>query len=77
MENETKDLLPGMTQPRLVEWFERIAVFVHGTSKAMTSETLGQRLQVTPDDMGRAPIEGIFIPADAYEIVLRLSNEKL
>jgi glutathione S-transferase len=101
MENETKDLLPGLSQPRLVSWFERIAALGHGTSKDMTSEEafdvakqaepidpkymenktksewhVGQRLQVTPDDMGRTPVEGIFIAADDYEIVLRLSDEK-
>ncbi|CAF4666722.1 unnamed protein product [Rotaria sp. Silwood1] len=101
MENETKDLLPGLSQPRLVSWFERIAALGHGTGKEMTSEEafdvakqaepieptyienktktewhVGQRLQVTPDDMGRIPVEGIFVAADDYEIVLRLTNEK-
>jgi glutathione S-transferase len=37
---------------------------------------VGQRLQVTPDDMGRVMVEGTFIAADDYEIVLRLSDEK-
>jgi hypothetical protein len=34
-------------------------------------------LPVTPDDMGRGPVEGIFIAADDYEIVLRLSRGNL
>lgn len=101
MENETKDLLPGLSQPKLVSWFERIAALGHGTSVEMTSEEafniakqaepiepkyienktknewqIGQRLQVTPDDMGRVPVEGEFIAANDYEIVLRLSDEK-
>ncbi|CAF1454604.1 unnamed protein product [Rotaria sordida] len=102
MENETKDLLPGMTHPRLVKWFERIAAFGHGTSHEIMSEEafdiakqaepiepkyienksknvwhLGQRLQVIPDDMGKVPVEGTFIAADDYEIILRRSNGKL
>ena len=36
---------------------------------------VGQRLRVTPDDVGRVPVEGIFVAANNYEIVLRLSNE--
>ncbi|CAF1382404.1 unnamed protein product [Rotaria sordida] len=102
MENETKDLLPGMTHPRLVKWFERIAAFGHGISHEIMSEEafdiakqaepiepkyienkpkniwhLGQRLQVIPDDMGKVPVEGTFIAADDYEIILRRSNGKL
>ncbi|CAF4401946.1 unnamed protein product, partial [Rotaria sordida] len=38
---------------------------------------LGQRLQVIPDDMGKVPVEGTFIAADDYEIILRRSNGKL
>jgi glutathione S-transferase len=101
MENETKDLIPELAQPKLVSWFERIVAIGHGTSKEMTSEDsfnvakqaepiepkyiqnktnsewyVGQRVQVTPDDMGCVPVEGIFIAADDYEIVLRLSDEK-
>lgn len=100
-ENETKDLLPALSQPRLVSWFKRIAALGHGTSQEMTAEEafniakqsepiepnyinkkakgewrVGQHLQVTPDDMGRVPVEGKFIAADDYEIVVRLSNEK-
>ena len=36
---------------------------------------VGQRLQVTPDDVGRVPVEGTFVAANKYEIVLRLTNE--
>ncbi|CAF4987576.1 unnamed protein product, partial [Rotaria sp. Silwood1] len=98
MENETKDLLPRLFQPRLVSWFLRMGALGHGTSKEMTSEEafdvakqaepkhienktkpewhVGQRLQVTPDNMGCIPVEGIFVAADDYEIVLRLTDEK-
>jgi len=38
MENETKDLLPGLSQPRLVLWFDRIAALGHGSSTEMTLE---------------------------------------
>lgn len=100
IENETKDLLSGMSHPKLIEWFERITAFGHGTREEMTAEEAfniaqqadpieptyidktskntwhpGQRIQVTPDDMGRVSVEGTFIAADDYEIVLRLSNE--
>ncbi|UJR38750.1 hypothetical protein I4U23_031415 [Adineta vaga] len=37
---------------------------------------VGQRSQVTSDDMGRISVEGTFITANDYEIVLRLCNEK-
>jgi glutathione S-transferase len=37
---------------------------------------VGQRLQVTPDDTGRVPVEGTFIAADDYEIVIRLTDEQ-
>lgn len=41
-----------------------------------TNEWLvGQQLRVTPDDVGRVPVEGTFVAANNYEIVLRLSNE--
>jgi glutathione S-transferase len=36
---------------------------------------VGQQLRVTPDDVGRVPVEGTFIAANNYEIVLRLTNE--
>jgi glutathione S-transferase len=99
--DETQDLLPELTQPKLVSWFQRIAALGHGVSKEMTLDEafdvakqaepiepkymenktknkwhVGQRLQVTPDDMGRIPVEGTFIAADNYEIILRLSDEK-
>jgi glutathione S-transferase len=38
---------------------------------------VGQRLRVTPDDVGRVPVEGTFLAANNHEIVLRLSNETL
>ncbi|CAF3673212.1 unnamed protein product [Rotaria sordida] len=38
---------------------------------------VGQQLRVTPDDVGRVPVEGTFVAADNYEIVLRLSNETI
>ncbi|CAF2848065.1 unnamed protein product [Rotaria sp. Silwood2] len=37
----------------------------------------GQCLQVLPNDMGREPVQGTFIAADDYEIVLRRSNESI
>ena len=37
---------------------------------------VGQRLQVTPDDTGRVAVEGTFVAADDYEIVLHRSDEK-
>ena len=100
MENEMKEYLPELFQPRLVSWFDRIAALGHGISTEMSSEEaliiakqaepvepnymenktknkwhVGQRLQITPDDMGRLPVEGTFIAADDYEIILRLSDE--
>ena len=99
--NETKDLLPELSEPKLVSWFERIAALGHGVSKEMSLEEafdvaqqaepieptyikgerkaewqVGQRLQVTPDDTRRVPVEGTFIAADDYEIVLHLTDEK-
>jgi glutathione S-transferase len=45
-------------------------------NKTQSEWHVGQRLKVTPDDMGCVPVEGTFIAADNYEIVLRLSDEK-
>jgi len=100
--NETKEILPKMNNSKLIEWFNRIAAFGHGTSEEMSSEEAfkiakhaepleptylekksnfgyypGQRVQVTPDDMGKISVEGAFVAADDYEIVVRLSNEKM
>lgn len=36
--NETKEMLPALSHPRLVSWFERIAALGHGTSKEITAE---------------------------------------
>ena len=38
--------------------------------------SLGDRLYVTPDDMGRVPVEGTLVAADDHEIVLQISNEQ-
>ena len=35
---------------------------------------IGRRLRVTPDDMGRVPVEGTLVAVDQHEIVLRLSD---
>lgn len=41
-----------------------------------TEWNVGQRLRVTPDDTRRVPVEGSFVAADDYEIVLHLSDGK-
>ena len=38
---------------------------------------LGQRLRVTPDDMGRVPTEGTLVAVDKHEIVLRISGSSV
>lgn len=38
--------------------------------------SVGDKLSVTPDDMGRVPVEGTLVAADDHEIVLRLFNEE-
>jgi glutathione S-transferase len=36
----------------------------------------GQRITVTPDDMGRDPVEGVLVAADSQEIIIRRNDEK-
>lgn len=36
----------------------------------------GQRISVTPDDMGRDPVVGILVAADSQEIIIRRNDEK-
>ncbi|CAF3287627.1 unnamed protein product [Rotaria socialis] len=49
--------------------------YIH--SKRNSKWHKGQLLQVLPNDMGREPVQGTFIAADDYEIVLRRSNESI
>lgn len=46
------------------------------TNHSSSQWTFGERLRVTPDDMGRVPVEGTLIAADEHEIVLRLSDKE-
>lgn len=45
-------------------------------SDSNTEWPIGQRLRITPDDMGRVPVEGTLVAVDQHEIVLRLPENK-
>lgn len=36
----------------------------------------GQRITITPDDMGRDPVTGVLVAADSQEIIIRRSDQK-
>lgn len=46
------------------------------TNNSNNQWVVGEKLHVTPDDTGRVPVEGTFVAANDYEIVLRLTDEK-